>query len=361
MNFSEADFRLVAESLLGLHQHKERETIWQAMIQALDRIVPSMAVAYNEVDHLENRIRIHHNHSSPGEVEKLTPAVHLFAHEHPVNNFQMATNCKSAMAISDFLTQRQFKRLGLYNEWYKPLGVNHQMSLYLPSPSHLQIALTLQRDKTAFSEKDRFLLNQLAPHLALAYENTTTRQPGLKINRRTPEVRRFTGSIFLNSAGEVIADRYSVLTRINSAFGIRRRAVPPAIADWFKLQTSQPLSIQPNSKLIIRQEKSVWTFRLRPDSEDSFEVLVECKTTDPITAIEQMGLTTREAEVLYWIAAAKTNLEIAAITGARVRTIDKHVERILQKLGVENRQAAALTLIRGEWLRSHEEPSETGL
>ena len=56
-----------------------------------------------------------------------------------------------------------------------------------------------------------------------------------------------------------------------------------------------------------------------------------------------LGLTEREAEVLTWIARGKGNYEIGVILGTRPRTICKHVERILAKLNVENRTAAAAT------------------
>jgi DNA-binding CsgD family transcriptional regulator len=51
-------------------------------------------------------------------------------------------------------------------------------------------------------------------------------------------------------------------------------------------------------------------------------------------------LTARERAVLEWVAAGKTNRDIAAILGARPRTIEKHLERIYEKLGVETRTAA---------------------
>lgn len=54
-----------------------------------------------------------------------------------------------------------------------------------------------------------------------------------------------------------------------------------------------------------------------------------------------LGLTPRQAEVLYWIAQGKTNGETAVILGTSPRTVDKHVEQLLERLGVENRLAAA--------------------
>ena len=56
---------------------------------------------------------------------------------------------------------------------------------------------------------------------------------------------------------------------------------------------------------------------------------------------KQLGLTTRESEVLSWLSKGKTNRDIAQILGLSPRTVDKHLEQIYAKLGVENRTAAA--------------------
>jgi len=66
-------------------------------------------------------------------------------------------------------------------------------------------------------------------------------------------------------------------------------------------------------------------------------------------ALLTLGLTPRQAEVAYWVAQGKTNPEIAVILGASPRTIDKHMERILERLGVENR--ASLIVHTSELLR----------
>ena len=62
----------------------------------------------------------------------------------------------------------------------------------------------------------------------------------------------------------------------------------------------------------------------------------------PLAVGPLAGLTARQREVLGWVAAGKTNRDIAAILGARPRTIEKHLERIYEKLGVENRTAAVM-------------------
>ncbi|MBI5784774.1 MAG: response regulator [Rhodocyclales bacterium] len=52
-------------------------------------------------------------------------------------------------------------------------------------------------------------------------------------------------------------------------------------------------------------------------------------------------LTPREAEVLFWVVKGKTSKDIGDILGTSPRTVNKHLEHIYEKLGVETRTAAA--------------------
>lgn len=75
------------------------------------------------------------------------------------------------------------------------------------------------------------------------------------------------------------------------------------------------------------------TPRHRPGPDDD-------ETPIDTTGLASFGLTRREREVIAWVAAGKRNAEIAAILGAKPRTVGKHLERIFEKLGVETRSAA---------------------
>ena len=57
-------------------------------------------------------------------------------------------------------------------------------------------------------------------------------------------------------------------------------------------------------------------------------------------------LTSREAEVLLWISRGKPNRDIGEILNISPRTVNKHLEQIFVKLGVENRAAAAAAAVR---------------
>ncbi|MES2676535.1 MAG: DNA-binding response regulator [Pseudomonadota bacterium] len=61
---------------------------------------------------------------------------------------------------------------------------------------------------------------------------------------------------------------------------------------------------------------------------------------------EQFAVTGREADVLLWIAHGKTNREIGLILEMSPRTVNKHLEQIFKKLGVENRTSAAALAIK---------------
>ena len=54
-----------------------------------------------------------------------------------------------------------------------------------------------------------------------------------------------------------------------------------------------------------------------------------------------LGLTEREAETLFWLAQGKANADLCILLNVQLTTIKKHLEKIYQKLGVENRTAAA--------------------
>jgi DNA-binding NarL/FixJ family response regulator len=60
----------------------------------------------------------------------------------------------------------------------------------------------------------------------------------------------------------------------------------------------------------------------------------------------KLNITSRESEVLYWLSNGKTNKEIAQILNIGSRTVNKHLEQVFAKLGVENRTTAAGIAIR---------------
>ena len=66
----------------------------------------------------------------------------------------------------------------------------------------------------------------------------------------------------------------------------------------------------------------------------------------PAAALLPNPLTQREMDVLQWVACGKTNRDVAEILGMSPRTVNKHLEHIYEKLGVETRTAAVAQFAR---------------
>jgi DNA-binding NarL/FixJ family response regulator len=73
-----------------------------------------------------------------------------------------------------------------------------------------------------------------------------------------------------------------------------------------------------------------WVFRLSERHEGKEKRMLAA----------QHGLTSRESEVLLWISRGKQNREVSEILQISPRTVNKHLEQIFEKMGVENRASA---------------------
>ena len=98
-----------------------------------------------------------------------------------------------------------------------------------------------------------------------------------------------------------------------------------------------------NELLIGGRQGTSLHARLIEDNKRLFLLLYEHSPSIPANA---HGLTKREAEVFQWLAAGKSNKDIGTILAISPRTVEKHLERIYQYLGVETRTAAAAEFYR---------------
>jgi DNA-binding response OmpR family regulator len=76
--------------------------------------------------------------------------------------------------------------------------------------------------------------------------------------------------------------------------------------------------------------------------EHLFRLTGQTQASDSERLKQHFVLTSRESEVLAWIAKGKSNRDIGEILGLSARTVNKHLEQIYVKLGVENRASAAV-------------------
>jgi len=123
---------------------------------------------------------------------------------------------------------------------------------------------------------------------------------------------------------------------------------PPIVVEWLQRHLADALAQIEPPRLSVEQGSKRLSFRLHQqtgDSEGGGDWLIVMREVSDAAVIEAMSLsfklTTREAEVLYWVVKGKTNRDIGEILGSSPATAKKHLERVYVKLGVETRTAAA--------------------
>lgn len=106
--------------------------------------------------------------------------------------------------------------------------------------------------------------------------------------------------------------------------------------------------LSPQSSLQREQSGRQVLVRLVPaPSRDYYLLLLEEQQSSSfsIAALESLGLTQREAEVLFWVAKDKSNAAIARVLDCCEGTVRKHLERLYRKLGVQTRMGAVMTAL----------------
>jgi DNA-binding CsgD family transcriptional regulator len=88
--------------------------------------------------------------------------------------------------------------------------------------------------------------------------------------------------------------------------------------------------------LLTRNGPDEWVIRVAEVIEGAEERLLASRH----------GLTDREAEVLLWISRGKANRQISEILGISPRTVNKHLEQVFEKMGIENRASAAAAAVK---------------
>lgn len=139
-------------------------------------------------------------------------------------------------------------------------------------------------------------------------------------------------------AGEWLASYFPDSTQAS-------RELPAAVRDWLRealSTTNTGAAAEARAPLLVERDGLVLCLSLSRRRHELLLLLEEKPLQQSAAAtLEQYQLTPRELEVLHWLAKGKTNRDIGEILGMSPRTVNKHLEHIYVKLGVETRSAAA--------------------
>jgi DNA-binding CsgD family transcriptional regulator len=145
--------------------------------------------------------------------------------------------------------------------------------------------------------------------------------------------------LIANTCGEILFATRKTRVILQAFFGeMSSDLIPNEIRTWLtKGDTSEPLVIRHSEK----REIEIHNFPLSSSGSLSLMRIEHRLVQQGPKALLALGLTAREAEVLYWITEGKTNPEIAIILDASLDTVKKHAANLYAKLGVPTRTSAA--------------------
>ncbi len=292
----------------------------------LGRLVEADWVTYCELDRVRRRLLL--NIERTGDVDDGSDAPddsvfwEVVIDQHPVC-VQHQRGDFRALKVSDFMTPAKLKRSHLYDVWFRPYDVQHELSVPIPSPLwHTKTFLFDRSGGRDFTERDRLVLDLLQPRLAGIWEAARTRR---LLRATLAEVEHSDagasrGVVFLDLVGDVEFASEPARRLLQEYFESAGAAMLPAdLAEWVASGTGPLVRRRGFCELTV--ERAGETL-----------ILVERQA--------DVELTAREREVLAWVARGKTNPEIARLLWVSPGTVRKHLENVYAKLGVNTRTAA---------------------
>jgi DNA-binding CsgD family transcriptional regulator len=296
------------------------------LLVQLGELVDADYINYCELDRVRRRLLLNVQREGDPDDDEEGPGEDVFwaivLDEHPVcvehqrGRFQ-------ALKLSDFYTLRELRGTRLYRTWFHPLGVEYELSVPIPSPLwHTRTFLFDRCGRRDFTERDRLVLDLLQPHVERISREARTRRllraTLAELERGNEKENR--GVLFLDISGDVEFAAPPARRLIRDFFGAGTgRRLPEELAAWAGAGSPRLVKRLGLRKLTIeRTSEGLVLTEMRSEGE----------------------LTTREREVLSWVARGKTNAEVARLLWLSPSTVRKHLENVYAKLGVNTRTAA---------------------
>ena len=270
--------------------------------------------------------------------------------ENPLINHYRRTLDGQAVKITDFLTRSEFRKLGLYNDCFRRVGLDQWMTIVLPHGSFGATAVSLGRSGKDFSERDRLALNLLRPHVLQAHHNTESltqvQQESVRVKRTMEKLDR--AVVVLGEKGRLQWCTERAERWFSEYFGPAQEVghLPENLQRWVEHQRSalmdHPYIPLPQHPLVIKRAGKRLLVRFVADNLEDHHLLILEEHYIALSAesLKSLGLTNREAEILLGIAQGKTNRAIAEDLYISPLTVKTHLQRFYRKLGVESRAEA---------------------
>jgi DNA-binding CsgD family transcriptional regulator len=331
------------------------ENFLSHLVSSLARLIPSDHVTYNEM-YPDKAVSLNFTHSEALSSAAAGASWQEHMHEHPVLLQVMRTGDRHAAKISDFWSRAQFHDRGLHCDFYKNYDIEDALCITISSRLPRIIGVGWH-DRRIFSERERLIADLARPHISQAWHNARIMS---RVDRQMKVLRDgienlSEGMILLSARGQVQLINTQARRQMAKYFGHTRQvdhSLPSDLVFWLRRQNRELNKKDDISAvrepMVSRKNGSRLVVRLLSQPGRSLILMEEQQVGMADGGLVPNGLTVREAEVLRWIAQGKTNKEIATILGMQPGTVKKHVEHLFEKLGVENRTAAATMVAAGQ-------------
>jgi DNA-binding NarL/FixJ family response regulator len=327
-----------------------RDDFGRTALREIGSLVNSDVSALNEVDPAADRLVYV---SDPEDYAIAPDAPMVFARlapSHPLIRHYTDTGDGSAIKISDFWSVDTWHDSALYREFYRPLGVEHQMSIALPAPRPIIVAIVVNRvDLEAdFNERERTILNTVRPHLAQAWRRARDYERLLSLVTTAGSALTSSGNgvvVLEDQPYDLTAGALASLGRFFGRPG-PRDALPAAVRDWLDEQrAAAPISLARPLRRIVDGRQLIVRYLPANAGSSAALLLDEAPVRPTADGLRSLGLTEREAEVLSLLSLGAANAEIATRLSVSLWTVKRHLANIYAKLGVSSRIAAAALVL----------------
>jgi DNA-binding CsgD family transcriptional regulator len=333
------------------------------LLVTLPTLIRSEVTSYNEMRVTERYSRNWVNPESLMVPERDEAWANVM-HEHPIVAYHEHTRSSAVVKLSDFVSSRQLHNLGLYSEHYGPLGrIEDSLNVLLTSDGTISGIAVHRASK--YTDREQALLEFLRLHLIQAHANS------LALSKMQRETTRL-GRVLDASARALVVLRrdHTIDFATESALGWMREyfddarasdRLPEVLDLWIRQHDSavrQTLELpKPRDPLVVDRKDRRLVARLLSGDDEILLLLEEQTTSIEMGALTSLGLTPRESEVLAHMANGLSKARIAQLLGTSLRTVDTHVQNIMESLGVSSSTAATAKAFQASTLSSHKLPN----
>lgn len=274
--------------------------------------------------------------------------------EHPLVRFHSSHPGGPTQRISDCMDMSAFRNSPVHADYYRRIGMNYVMALPLRIDSANVISVVFNRSSSDFKDHERGVLDAVRQPLAAIYRNLIAcEEAGIGLRCISQLVADGGWQMVRVTLGGRVMDASPAALRLLCRFfpehaSGSQATLPAALLEWFARSRNWGLersAISHGQHFSLSRLGSRLIVHFVPDPDDAGAgfLLMKGERLDLRSAhLAQLPLTEREREVLVLVTAGKTNGEIATILAISARTVQKHLEHIFQKLGVETRTGAAV-------------------